>query len=130
MKVIHRDQILLLSHVPTFMIPVMVKIGKHAPLLTHPPNLQSIGQSQDIEATTDLTQNDNSEQIFEPSTDTETTCEPLTQTPLRQSNTPATLEINDPTTKNIPQNVPSHSRGGRYNLSHNPNPNYSDIYRY
>ena len=31
----HRDQILLLSHVPTSMIQAMVKTGKYAPFLTH-----------------------------------------------------------------------------------------------
>ena len=36
MKVTHRDQILLLSHVPIFMIHAMVKVGKLAPLLTYP----------------------------------------------------------------------------------------------
>ena len=35
MKVTHRDQIPLLSHVPLFMIQVMVKTGKFAPCLTH-----------------------------------------------------------------------------------------------
>ena len=34
MKVTHRDQILLLSHAPLFMIQAMVKTGKLAPLLT------------------------------------------------------------------------------------------------
>ena len=36
MIVKHRDQIILLSHVPIFMIQAMVKTGKHAPFLTHP----------------------------------------------------------------------------------------------
>ena len=88
------------------------------------------GQSQDIETTTELTHIDNSKQIFEPDTDTETTCEPMPQPPLRQFDTPSTLEINDPTTENIPQTEPSHSRGGKYNLRPNLNPNYSEIYRY
>ena len=72
---------------------------------------ESNGQSQDIETTTDLTHNDNSKQTSEPSTDTETACEPVPQPPFRQSDTPAVPEINDPTTENIPQNEPSHSRG-------------------
>ena len=88
------------------------------------------GQSQDIETTTDLAQNDNSEQTFEPSTDTETECEPIPQSTSKQVDAPPTLEINDPTNENIPQNAPSHSRGGNYNLRPNPNPNYSEIYRY
>ena len=88
------------------------------------------GQSQEIETTIDLTHNDNSKQTSEPSTDTETACEPMPQPPLEQSDTPATFEINDPITKNTPQTEPSHSRGGRYNLRPNPHPNYSELYRY
>ena len=91
---------------------------------------KSNGQSQDIETTIDLTHNDNSKRTSEPSTDTETTCEPLTQSPLGQSDTPSTFQINDPTTEDIPQTEPSHSRGGKYNLRPNPNPNYSELYRY
>ena len=91
---------------------------------------KSNGQSQDIETTIDLTHNDNSKRTSEPSTDTETTCEPMTQPPLGQSDTPSTFEINDPTTEDIPQTEPSHSRGGKYNLRPNPNPNYSELYRY
>ena len=88
------------------------------------------GQSQDIETTTDLTHNNNSKQTPEPSTDTETKYEPMPQPPLKQSDTPEAPDINDPTTEIIPQNELSHSRGGRYNLCPNPNPNYSEIYRY
>ena len=97
-----------------------------------PQNLtpKSNGQSQDIETTIDLTHNDNSKRTSEPSTDTETTCEPMTQPPSGQRNTPSTFEINDPTTEDIPQTEPSHSRGGTYNLRPNPNPNYSELYRY
>ena len=54
----------------------------------------------------------------------------MTQPPLGQSDNPSTLEINDPTTENIQQTEPRHSRGGKYNLRPNPNPNYSKIYRY
>ena len=97
-----------------------------------PQNLtpKSNGQSQDIETTTDLTHNDNSKQTSEPSTDTETACEPMIQPPLGQSRTPSQFEINDPTTEDILQTEPSHSRGGTYNLRPNPNPNYSELYRY
>ena len=91
---------------------------------------KSTGQNQDIEITTDLTHNDNSKQTSEPSTDIETACEPSPQTPSRYNDTPSTLEINDPTTEIIPQNESSHSRGCKYNLRLNPNPNYSDLYRY
>ena len=91
---------------------------------------KSTGQSHDTETSADLAQNDNSEQIFEPSTDTETTYEHMPQPPLKQSDTPATPEINDPTSENIPQNEPSHSRGGQYNLRPNPNPHYSEMYRF
>ena len=91
---------------------------------------KSNGQIQDIETTIDLTHNDNAKHTSESSTDAEITCTLVTQRPLRQSDTPSTLEINDPTTENIPQNEPSHSRGGKYNLRPNPNPNSSDLYRY
>ena len=97
-----------------------------------PQNLRpkSNGQSQDIETTIDLTHNDNSKRASEPSTDTETAREPMTQPPLGQSDTPSTFVINDPTTEDIPQTEPSHFRGGKYNLRPNPNPNYSEIYRF
>ena len=100
------------------------------PIVLHPSNPKSYGQSQDIETTADLTNNISFEQISEPSTDTEITYEALPQPPLRQSDTPAAPEIYDPTIENIPQNEPCHSRGSRYNLRPNPNPNYSEIYRY
>ena len=97
-----------------------------------PQNLKpkSNGQIQDIETAIDLTHNDNSKRTSEPNTDTETTCEPMTQPPIGQSDTPSKFEINDPTTEDIPQAEPSHSRGGTYNLRPNPNPNYSELYRY
>ena len=100
------------------------------PPVPHNLTPKSNGQSQDIETTTDLTHNDNSKQTSGSSTETEITYEPMPQPPLRQSDTPAAPEINDPTAENSPQNEPSHSRGGRYNLRPNPNPNYSEIYRY
>ena len=84
---------------------------------------KSNGQSQDIETNTDLAQNDSSEQIFEPSTDIETTREPMPQPPSRQSDNPSTLEINDRTTEDVPQTEPSHSTGGKHNLRPNRNPN-------
>ena len=97
-----------------------------------PQNLTptSNAQSQDIETTIDLTHHDNSKRTSEPSTDTETTCEPRTQSPLGQRNTPSTFEVNDPTTEDIPQTEPSHSRGGTLNLRPNSNPNYLELYRY
>ena len=71
---------------------------------------KSNGQCHDIETTTDLTHIDSSKQTSHPSMDAETTCEPMPQPPLRPTDTPSTLEINDPITENIPQNEPSHSR--------------------
>ena len=62
--------------------------------------------------------------------DTETTCEPMQLSPSKKSDNPSTLEINDPTTKNVPQNEPSHSRGGKYKVCPNPNPKYSEVYIY
>ena len=91
---------------------------------------KSKGQSQDIETTIDLTHNGSSKPTSEPSADTETTCKPMTQPPLGQSDTPSTFEIKDPATENTPRTEPSHSRGGTYNLRPNPNPKYSEIYRY
>ena len=88
------------------------------------------GQSQDIETTTDLAHIDSSKQTFKPSKDTETACEPMPQSPSRHSDNLSTPEINNPITENIPQNEPSHSRGGNYNLRPNLKPNYSEIYRY
>ena len=104
-------------------------------LISDPPvphNLtpKSNGQSQDIETTIDLTHNDNSRRTSGPSTDTETTYEPMTQPPSGQSDPTSTFEINDPTTEDIPQTEPSHSRGNKYNSRPNPNPNYSEIYRF
>ena len=100
------------------------------PPVPHNLTPKSNGQSQEIETFIDLTHNDNSRRTSEPSTDTETTCEPMTQPPLTHSDTPSIFEINDPTTEDIPQTELSHSRGGKYNLRPNPNPNYSEIYRY
>ena len=100
------------------------------PPVPHNSTHKSNGQSLEIETTIDLAHNDLSKRTSEPSTDTETTCEPMTQPPLVHSENPSTFEINDPTTENIPRTEPSHSRGGKYNLRPNPNPNYSEIYRY
>ena len=100
------------------------------PTVLHPPNPKSNDQSPDIETNTDLTHNDNFKRTSEPSTDTETASEPIPQPASRQSDNPSTLEIKDPTTDIIPENEPSHSRGGKYNLRPNPNPNFSEIYRY
>ena len=80
--------------------------------------------------TTDLAHKDSSEQKSEPSKDSKTANEPMPQPPSRQSDKPSTLEINDHTTKSIPQNGPSPSRGGKDNLRPNPYPNYSEKYRY
>ena len=100
------------------------------PPVPHNLTPKSNGQSQDIETTIDLAHNDNSKRTSEPSTDTETTCEPMTQPPLAHSDNLSAFEINDPTTEDIPQTEPSHSRGGKYNLRPKPNPKSSEIYRY
>ena len=91
---------------------------------------KSNGQAEDIGTTTDLAQNDSSKQVSESNAETEIACKPMPQPWLRRSDTPSTLEINDPTTEKIPQNEPSHSRGRWYNLRPNSNPNYSEKYRY
>ena len=86
------------------------------------------GQNQDIETSTDLTQNDI--HIPESSTDAEITCKPVTQPPLTESDTSSTLDINNPTAEKIPKKEYNSSRGGKYNQRPNPNPNHSEIYRY
>ena len=91
---------------------------------------KSNGQSKEIETTTDLTQNYSAKHIYESITDTEITCKPVTQPPSTQSDTPSTLDSNNPTAENIPKKESNYSRGGKYNLRPNPNPNYSEIYRY
>ena len=91
---------------------------------------KSKSQSQDIETTIDLTQNDNVKHISESTTDTDITCSPVTQPPLTQSDTPSTLEINNPTAENIPKKESNYYRGGKYNLRPSPNLNYSEINRY
>ena len=88
------------------------------------------GQNQDIETNIDLTQNNNTKHICESSTDAEITCKPVTQPSLIESDTSSTLDSNIPTAENTPKNESDHSRGGKYNLRPNPNPNYSEIYRY
>ena len=90
----------------------------------------SNGQNQDIETSTDLTQNDNAKHVSESSTDAEITCKPVTQPPSIQSDTFSTLDISNPTAEKIPKKESNSSRGGKYNLRPNPNPNYSEIYRY
>ena len=100
------------------------------PFVLQSSNLKLHGQSQYIETTIDLAHNDSSKQTSDPSTDTETAYEPMHQSPSKQSDHPSTLQINDPTTENFPQNEPSPSGGGKYNLRPNPNPNNSEIYRY
>ena len=100
------------------------------PSILQPSNPKLHGQSQDIETTTDLAHDDSSEQTPEPSTDTGTACELMSQPPSRQSDNPSTFEINDHTTETVPRNEPSHSRDGKYKLRPNLNPSYSEIYRY
>ena len=91
---------------------------------------KSNGQSQDIETSTDLTQNDNAKHISESSTDAEITCKPVTQPPLMKSDTSSTLDINNPTAEDIHKKESKSSRGRKYHLRPNPNPNCSEIYRY
>ena len=88
------------------------------------------GQKQDIETSIDLTQNDSTKHIYESSTDAEITCKPVTQPPLTKNDTLSTLDDNIPTTESIPKKESNSSLGGKYNLRPNPNPNYSEIYRY
>ena len=41
--------------------------------------------------------------MYESSTDAEITCKPVTQPPLSESDTSATLDNNNPTAENIPK---------------------------
>ena len=100
------------------------------PSVSQTPKPKLNGQSKDIETTTDLTQSDNAKHIYESITDAEITCKPVTQPPLTQSDTSSTLDSNNPTAENTPKKESNHSRGGKYNLCPNPNPNYSETYRY
>ena len=100
------------------------------PSVPQTPNPKLNGQNKDIETTTDLTQNDNAKHIFESITDAEITCKPVTQPPSTKNDTSSTLDSNNPTAENIPKRESNYSRGGKYNLRPNPNPNYSEIYRY
>ena len=90
----------------------------------------SNGQKQDIETNNDLTQNNSTKHICESSTDAEITSKPVAQPSLIESDTSSTLDSNIPAAENTPKNESDHSRGGKYNLRPNPNPNYSEIYRY
>ena len=100
------------------------------PSVTQTPNPKLNGQSKDIETITDLTQNDDAKHIYESISDAEITCKPVTQPPSTQSDTSSTLDSNNPTAGNIPKKESNYSRGGKYNLRLNPNPHYSEIYRY
>ena len=98
------------------------------PSVTRTLTTKSDGQSQDIETSTDLIQNDNAKHISESSTHAEITCKPVTKPPSMQSDISSTLVRNNPTAENIPKKESDYSRGGKYNLR--PNPNYSEIYRF
>ena len=58
------------------------------PFVSQTSKPKSNGHSQDIETTTDLTHNDNSKQTPEPSTDTETACESMPQSPSWYNDSP------------------------------------------
>ena len=100
------------------------------PSVTRTLTPKSNGQSKDIETTTDLTHNDNAKHAYESITDAEITCKPVRKPPSMQSDTSSTLDSNNPTAENIPKKESDYSRGGKYNLRPNPNPNHSEIYRY
>ena len=100
------------------------------PSVPQTPKPKLNGQCQDIETTTGLTQNDNAKHLYESITDAEVTCKPVTQPPSTQSDTSSTIDSNNPTAEDIPKTKSNYSRGGKYNLRPNPNPNYSEIYRY
>ena len=87
-------------------------------------------QNQDVETATDLCDNDGLEQTSESYMDIATAHEPMQHPPSRQSVPHSTIEINNPTNETSPQNELTQSRGGKSNLRPNPDPDYSEIYRY
>ena len=97
------------------------------PYVPQIPKSKLNDQNQDIETTTDLTQNDNAKHIYESITDVEITYKPVTQPPSTQSETSSTLDSNNLTAENIPKKESTYSIGSKYNLR--PNPNNSEIYR-
>ena len=99
------------------------------PSVPQKPNPKLNGQNKDIETTTDLTQNDYAKHIYESITDAEIKCKLVTQPPSTQSDTSSTLHSINPTAEKIPKKESYYSRGGKYNLRPNPNPNYSEISR-
>ena len=100
------------------------------PCVVHPSNPKSHGQSQEVETATDLNHINSSKRTSESSTHIETAYEPMQQQPSRQSDNPSTIEIIDFTTEISPQNEFGLPTGGKNNLRDNPNPNYSEKYRY
>ena len=93
-------------------------------------NFKPLGQSSEIETTAHLAHIGSSKQTSQLSTDTETAYESMPKPPSKQTDNHSTFEVNDPTTEIVLQKEPSCSRGGKYNLRPNPNPNCSEIYRY
>ena len=100
------------------------------PSVVHPSKFKWQGQNQDAETARDPCYNDNSTQASELNTDFETAYEPLQQPLSRQSNNLSKIETNDLATQIIPQNKPSDFRGSINNIGPNPDPNYSEMYRY
>ena len=99
------------------------------PSVVHSSNPKSLGQSQNVQITTDLDHNDSSTKTSESSTDNETAFEPVQQPPLRQSDNPSTLHQHS-YYRNSSARRTCHSRSVKYNLRPNPTPIYSERYRY
>ena len=72
------------------------------PSIVFSSNRKSQSQSQDVQTPTDIRQKDSSTRASEPKTNIETAYEPMQQSQSRQSDNPSTIEINAPTTENIP----------------------------
>ena len=86
------------------------------------------GQIQDLKTATILCFSNSPNQTSESSTDLETAYEPMQHPPTRHRDHPSTIEMNDPTAKEVLQDEPNNSRSIKYNLRLNTNPACSDIY--
>ena len=112
MKVTHRDQILFLSHAHSGHGENLETCTAPEPPVVHPSNPKSHHQSQDVETATDLRYRDSSKQTDESNADIETALEPVQNQQSRQKYRPSTIDINNPTSKEILLDELGPSRAG------------------
>ena len=133
-KVTHRDQILFLSRSLIFMTQAMTQVGKFVLLSTHLQYIHEILNRMVKVDTLSLQRiyviiivpekRPSQTQTLSPHTNF---CNIYIKV---ESHPSSTIEINDPTSKKIPQNETGESSGDIRNLRSNPIPNYAEIYRY